>query len=89
MANDPRRPSRPASGRLGLSVVGTIFFFVASLVLAYNAGRAHAAGARMATGDRGGSISPAAAFAIAAALFLMAVVYALRTRALVRKRRPR
>lgn len=89
MDRAPRNPSGPGADRLGLSVVGTVFFFVASLVLAYHAGRAHAAGARMSTGDRGGSISPNAAFGIAAALFLMALVYALRTRSLLLQRRPR
>ena len=43
----------------------------------------------MATGDGGSSISPGAALAIAAGLFLMAIVYALRTRALLLKPPPR
>jgi len=89
MASEPRTTRRPDAGRLGLSVVGTLFFFVSSLVLAYNAARARAAGLRMATGDGGSSISPGAALAIAAGLFLMAIVYALRTRALLLKPPPR
>ena len=81
-------PLPPSRDRLVKSVVGTFFFLVFGFILAAHARRAQRTGDRLSLGDLNATLSPGAGFAIAGVMLVLAVVYAYRTRALLRNRPP-
>jgi hypothetical protein len=84
MAESNRQPGSSVA-KIAIAYIGAVFFFVASLVLTWNARRSQVSGEPMSNGN-GGTITPVNGYKIASLMLLFSLIYAWRGWALTKRR---
>jgi hypothetical protein len=84
MAESNRQPGSSVA-KIAIAYIGAAFFFVASVVLTWNARRSQISGEPMSNGS-GGTITAANGYKIASLMLLFSLVYAWRGWVLTKRR---